>query len=112
MRSPHDNGEPIGCPAPDTDGGHNRATKILTVTTSFPYPPDDGTRIQIYHRIRQLASGNDVTLLCVHDEEIDPVHLAKMEEISKLMSELESPELRQAMERLRQAIEEAQQNVR
>ena len=43
--------------------------KILTITTSFPYPPDDGTKIQVYERVRALSARHDLTLLCTTGSE-------------------------------------------
>ena len=42
--------------------------KILTISNCFPYPPQDGTKIQIFQRIRYLSENHSVTLLCVVDE--------------------------------------------
>jgi polysaccharide biosynthesis protein PslH len=42
---------------------------ILTIANCFPYPPQDGTRIQIFQRIRYLSESHEVTLLCVVDRE-------------------------------------------
>src|SRR5450631_1929651 len=52
--------------------------KILTITTVFPYPPQDGTKIQIYQRVKQLSKGNEVTLLCVVDQIPEPICLEEM----------------------------------
>lgn len=52
--------------------------KILAVSTVFPYPPQDGTRIQIYQRIKHLSESNEVTLLCVVDREPEPSHVKDM----------------------------------
>jgi polysaccharide biosynthesis protein PslH len=46
--------------------------KILTISNCFPYPPQDGTRIQIFQRIRYLGENHSVTLLCVVDREPEP----------------------------------------
>lgn len=53
--------------------------KILTISTVFPYPPQDGTKIQIYQRLKHLSDGNDVTLLCVVDQEPEPSSIEEME---------------------------------
>src|SRR5208283_498000 len=54
--------------------------KILTVAIVFPYPPQDGTKIQIYQRVKHLSRGNEVTLLCVVDQEPDPSLVKEMEQ--------------------------------
>jgi sugar transferase (PEP-CTERM/EpsH1 system associated) len=57
-----------------------RPMKILTISNYFPYPPQDGTRIQIFQRIRYLSENHSVTLLCVLDEIPDP---SLVEELSQ-----------------------------
>ena len=52
--------------------------KILTISNYFPYPPQDGTKIQIFQRIRYLSESHRVTLLCVVDQEPDPGLVAAM----------------------------------
>lgn len=37
--------------------------KILFLSQWFPYPPDNGSRIRIYHLLKSLARKHDVTLL-------------------------------------------------
>lgn len=46
--------------------------KILIISNYFPYPPQDGTRIQIFQRLRYLSESHSVTLLCVVDQEPEP----------------------------------------
>jgi polysaccharide biosynthesis protein PslH len=46
--------------------------KILTISNCFPYPPQDGTRIQIFQRIKYLSETHSVTLLCVVEREPEP----------------------------------------
>ena len=53
--------------------------KILTISTEFPYPADDGTKIQTFERVRALSCRHNVTLLCVSSEEISPDRLREME---------------------------------
>ncbi len=52
--------------------------KILTISNYFPYPPQDGTKIQIFQRIKYLSESHRVTLLCVVDQEPDPGLVAAM----------------------------------
>jgi glycosyltransferase involved in cell wall biosynthesis len=54
---------------------YNRPLRILTISPGFPYPPDDGTKIQTFNRLRCLAARNEVTLLCVCSEDPDPEHM-------------------------------------
>jgi glycosyltransferase involved in cell wall biosynthesis len=37
--------------------------RILVLTTWFPYPPDNGSKIRVYHLLRALAQRHEVTLL-------------------------------------------------
>jgi polysaccharide biosynthesis protein PslH len=50
--------------------GDWRPLSILVIAATFPYPPDDGTKIQIFNRIRFLSERNTVTLLCIAPEAI------------------------------------------
>lgn len=54
--------------------------RILTITTVFPYPPNDGTKIQIYQRVRHLSANNEITVLVVDDAPVPPEHLSALEE--------------------------------
>jgi glycosyltransferase involved in cell wall biosynthesis len=53
--------------------------KLLTIATSFPYPPDNGTKIQVFERVRALSDRHDVTLLCVSSESVSPDRVREME---------------------------------
>jgi sugar transferase (PEP-CTERM/EpsH1 system associated) len=53
--------------------------KLLTIATSFPYPPDDGTKIQIFERVRALSQRHDVTLLCIRSRPVPPDRIREME---------------------------------
>jgi polysaccharide biosynthesis protein PslH len=57
--------------------------KILTISTSFPYPPDDGTKIQTFERVRAMSERHDVTLLCISSEWISPDRRRQMERYCK-----------------------------
>jgi glycosyltransferase involved in cell wall biosynthesis len=50
--------------------GDQKALSILVIAATFPYPPDDGTKIQIFNRIRFLAERNAITLLSIVPEAI------------------------------------------
>ncbi|HEU0049549.1 MAG TPA: glycosyltransferase family 4 protein [Nitrososphaera sp.] len=54
------------------------ALRILMITTVFPFPPDNGSKIPTYHRLRWLAERNDVTMLCIHTGDIEPPHLQEL----------------------------------
>ena len=40
---------------------------ILFLSTWFPYPPDNGSKLRVYHLLRALAQAHEVTLalLCL-----------------------------------------------
>lgn len=52
---------------------------ILTISECFPYPPDDGTKIQIFERIRALSAENKITLLAGSSEQISEERLREMQ---------------------------------
>src|SRR5256885_8713165 len=52
--------------------------KLLTIATCFPHPPDDGTKIQIFERVRALSERHDVTLLCVSSQSVSRSQLQTM----------------------------------
>ena len=37
--------------------------RILFLATWFPYPPDNGSKLRVYHLLRGLAHRHQVTLL-------------------------------------------------
>jgi sugar transferase (PEP-CTERM/EpsH1 system associated) len=49
---------------------NRRPLSILVIAAVFPYPPDDGTKIQIFNRIRYLSERNTITLLCIGPEAV------------------------------------------
>jgi len=59
--------------------GSNISMKILTISTVFPYPPQDGTKIQIFQRVRCLSETSDVTLLCIVDALPEQVWVDEMQ---------------------------------
>jgi polysaccharide biosynthesis protein PslH len=52
--------------------------KILTISNYFPYPPQDGTKIQIFQRIKHLSENHSVTLVCVVEQEPEPALVEAM----------------------------------
>lgn len=59
--------------------------KILSVSSSVPYPPDHATRNRAWHLIRRLAKDAEVTVLTWAGEDIDPTYL---EAVSETVNEL------------------------
>jgi glycosyltransferase involved in cell wall biosynthesis len=52
--------------------------KILFISTWFPYPPDQGSKIRAYHLLRALAAQHEVSLISFKDRDlqravIDPI---------------------------------------
>jgi len=56
-----------------------RRLKLLTIASSFPFPADDGTKIQVFERVRALSRLHDVTLLCVSSEPISQERIQAVE---------------------------------
>lgn len=55
--------------------------KILFLSTWYPYPPDQGSKIRAYYLLRALAERHRVTLISFEDVEIRPAwrdHLSEM----------------------------------
>jgi polysaccharide biosynthesis protein PslH len=55
--------------------------KILLLSTWFPYPPNQGSKIRAYYLIRALAATHEVVLVTFADVAIQPQWLAHMLEI-------------------------------
>lgn len=45
--------------------------KILVLSTWFPYPPDQGSRIRAFHLIKALSQGNELGLISFQDRPLD-----------------------------------------
>lgn len=43
--------------------------RILFITTTFPYPPNDGERVRSYNLLRQLSKRNNITVITFFDED-------------------------------------------
>jgi sugar transferase (PEP-CTERM/EpsH1 system associated) len=46
--------------------------KILFLSTWFPYPPDQGSKIRAYHLLRSLARRHEVALISFEDQPLQP----------------------------------------
>jgi polysaccharide biosynthesis protein PslH len=60
--------------------------KILFISTWFPYPPDQGSKIRAYHLLRALAERNETILLSFQDTRIES---AWLEHLKKLCPRIE-----------------------
>ena len=52
--------------------GDGRLMNILFLSTWFPYPPDNGSKIRVYHLLQALGTRHRVTLLSFAFETADP----------------------------------------
>ena len=52
--------------------------RILFLSSWFPYPPDNGSRIRIFNLVRELGRRHEVTLLSFTNHERDRDHVAEM----------------------------------
>jgi sugar transferase (PEP-CTERM/EpsH1 system associated) len=48
--------------------------KILFLSSWFPYPPDNGSRVRAYHLVSRLARVHELTLIALADEDVRPDH--------------------------------------
>jgi glycosyltransferase involved in cell wall biosynthesis len=60
--------------------------KILFLSTWFPYPPNQGSKIRAYHLLKSLAERHEVTLVTYEDVGLEP---AWVEHIRQLCSQVE-----------------------
>jgi polysaccharide biosynthesis protein PslH len=60
--------------------------KILFLSTWFPYPPNQGSKIRAYYLLKALAARHEVALLTFEDVDLDP---SWVEHIRQLCSRVE-----------------------
>jgi glycosyltransferase involved in cell wall biosynthesis len=60
--------------------------KILFLSTWFPYPPNQGSKIRAYYLLKHLAEAHEVALVTYEDVDLEP---AWVEHIRQLCSRLE-----------------------
>jgi glycosyltransferase involved in cell wall biosynthesis len=60
--------------------------KILFLSTWFPYPPNQGSKIRAYYLLKHLAEAHEVALVTFEDVDLDP---AWVEHIQQLCSRVE-----------------------
>ena len=60
--------------------------KILLLSTWFPYPPNQGSKIRAYYLLKSLAERHEVALVTFEDVELEP---AWIEHIGQLCSRLD-----------------------
>lgn len=52
---------------------------ILFVSTWFPYPPNNGSKLRVFNLLRGLAANHDVTLLSFHRQPVDDAHRQRLQ---------------------------------
>ncbi len=57
--------------------------KVLFLSTWFPYPLDQGSRIRAYHLLRALAYEHDVSLISFEDRDIQPEWIERIGEFCR-----------------------------
>lgn len=55
--------------------------RILALTSSFPYPPDNGTKLRVSNLLRQLAAHHTIDLLAFSDQPVTPAQYAQAEQV-------------------------------
>lgn len=53
--------------------------KILFITTSIPYPPNDGERVRSFNLLKRLAERHELFLFCLYD------HSSELDGVAKLI---------------------------
>jgi len=64
--------------------------KVLYLSTWFPYPPDNGSRIRAYHLLRALAERHEVHLISLLQDDSKRENAAHLESFCKVWSLHES----------------------
>lgn len=57
----------------------NSNMKVLFLSRWYPFPADNGSRMRVYHLIRQLASRHDVSLISFTSDEVSDNRLRAMQ---------------------------------
>lgn len=56
-------------------------SSLLLISHRFPYPPDRGEKIRLWHLIQHLAQSHRIFLGCLVDDERDWQHLARLDAV-------------------------------
>jgi len=57
--------------------------RILFISSWFPYPPDNGSKIRILNLLQNLAEKHELILLCFSNHSSDWRHIGKLESICR-----------------------------
>lgn len=68
--------------------------KILFLSRWFPYPPDNGSKIRIYHLLGELAKQFDIDLVAFHSDPVSKAQISCLESICGSVRCVEYPEYR------------------
>jgi glycosyltransferase involved in cell wall biosynthesis len=59
--------------------------RVLLLSTWFPYPPDQGSKIRAYHLLKALASRYEIAVLSFEDKPILPEWLQEMRRLASVV---------------------------
>lgn len=65
--------------------------RILFLSSWFPYPADNGSKIRIFNLIKQLSNHHEVDLLSFTSEPVDNLRLAEMRTYCHMVKVLDKP---------------------
>ncbi len=68
--------------------------KILAVSTWFPYPPDNGSKMRAYHLLRHLGERHRLDLLAMRQSDDDLIHLDRVRAFCRRVNTYREPEFR------------------
>jgi hypothetical protein len=65
--------------------------RILFLSSWFPYPTDNGSKIRVFNLIKQLSNHHEVDLLSFTSEPVDNLRLAEMQTYCHRVKVLDKP---------------------
>lgn len=54
--------------------------KLLMALSRFPYPLDKGDKLRAYHQLKYLGKRHELHLVCLSDEELNPLDRSRVEQ--------------------------------
>lgn len=61
-------------------------TKILFITSRFPYPLNKGDKLRVYFQLKHLAEGNEIHLVTINETKVSDKHLEALSPFCKSIS--------------------------
>lgn len=58
-------------------------SKILFITSRFPYPLNKGDKLRVYFQLKYLAEGNEVHLIAINESKVSDKHLEALSPFCK-----------------------------